>query len=159
MTFSQIMFSFNGRLARLPFFGYSVLAAISVVVLAIAARVFFAAFPPILMTVANLLAVAIMGGGIWAGLALATKRLHDLGFSGLHLIWMYGIQFVFGFISSAANLGITFDPSVVILAFIGNIGSVAIWLLILLAPGNPQKNKYGPVPGTAPLMPAPRPVA
>jgi hypothetical protein len=29
--------------------------------------------------------------GLWGGLALLIKRLHDMGMAGTHAIWIYGV--------------------------------------------------------------------
>lgn len=142
MSFSQTLFGFKGRIARLPYLGYSLLGGLFVGIFlfmgfAVAASAKGASVLGILI-----IAAAVIGYA-WIALALQIKRLHDLGFSGLHMIWIAAI----GALSSALSQA---NPTIsIILGF----GSLCVWLWLLFAPGQPETNAYGPPPGT----PVPQP--
>jgi uncharacterized membrane protein YhaH (DUF805 family) len=68
-------------------------------------------------------------------LSLAVRRLHDLGLSGYHAIWV-----------EAADFGATVlsygPPRMLLLAL--PLAAINLWLL--LWPGNAEANRFGAVP-------------
>jgi len=131
------MFGFHGRVARLPYFGYTALLAVVVVVLIGGGSLGFASGS----------AGAVLGGAlflagfvaaVWSGLALTVKRLHDLGLSGVNAVWIVGLNVVGSAVGQASDgLGVAFD-----------LASIAVGLWLLFARGQPQANDYGPAPGS-----------
>jgi uncharacterized membrane protein YhaH (DUF805 family) len=127
----QRYLSFDGRLARLPFFIRGVYLSIAMVIVFLVAIPLFAA------------------GGIWwwlgmfdaiAGLALfgvgeaslIVRRLHDLGLSGYHAIWVGAAEAGWSVLSYA-------PPRVMFLAL--PLAAICLWLLFW--PGNRDANRFG----------------
>jgi uncharacterized membrane protein YhaH (DUF805 family) len=138
MSLPRAMFSFNGRLARLPFFGYCVLLLFLCFLIGAAA----AMIGPESRAggaVLGLVLLATLVVVISCGLALTIKRLHDMGLTGTHAIWIYGLN--------VASLAV--GPALSVLFDIA-VGGVFLWLC--LGAGQAQSNRYGPVPGAA-LLP------
>jgi len=148
MRVGQALFGYQGRLSRLAYFGYSLLLG----------AIFMAIFVVVCMTAGF---VAVQNGtsperageiaglatagllllvAIWPASALITKRLHDMGQSGAHTIWIMLLSYA-GLVVS--DLGAS--------AILGLASMVAsLWLLF--GPGEPGPNRYGMPPGT-PVMP------
>ena len=144
MTISQTLFSFSGRIGRLAYLGYTLLMALFVGV---------TIGGGIALMATGETTGAVLGGGlaaigfllsIWMGLALLFKRLHDIGMSGAHSIWIY-------LINLAPNATALVSPTVTILLYIVSFG-VMLWLLFM--PGDAEPNKYGPPRGAAAQVPA-----
>jgi uncharacterized membrane protein YhaH (DUF805 family) len=132
--FLQRYLSFDGRLARLPFF-------IRGIYLGMAAAVFFLVSIPL-----------FINGGIWwwlgifaviawfALLAVGTvslmvRRLHDLGLSGYHAIWVAAAQGIWAFLANA-------PPKVMLLGL--PLAAICFW--VTFWPGNKEANRFGAVP-------------
>jgi uncharacterized membrane protein YhaH (DUF805 family) len=142
MSFAEALFGFNGRLARLPFFGYCVLLLFLCVLVWAGAPV-IKAETRASGAVLGLVLLAILVGIILCGLGLTIKRLHDMGLAGTHAIWIYGLNVAS--VALAPALSILFDIAV---------GGVFLWLC--LGAGQPQSNRYGPVPGAVTWRAEPR---
>jgi uncharacterized membrane protein YhaH (DUF805 family) len=138
MSLAEALFGFNGRLARLPFFGCCVLLLFFCVLVGAGAPVIRAETREG-GAVLGLVLLAMLVGVISCGLALTIKRLHDMGLAGTHAIWIYGLNVAS--VALAPALSILFDLAV---------GGVFLWLC--LGAGQAQSNQYGPVPDTA-LLP------
>jgi len=139
------MFGFTGRMARLPYFGYSVLAYLVMAMLGAAGAVLLVSHNPVGILVAAVLFLAVVVVGVWTAIALWIKRLHDLDLPGTHTIWMillYLAGNILWSLSVASNNDGTFI--VALLISLADLG-VALWLLF--APGTPGVNSYGPPPG------------
>lgn len=120
------IFSFNGRLARLPYFLLHILFTVLMVVTA-----FVIAF-----TEGNLI-VILLGAGIIlalivASFAILVRRLHDINFSAVHLSWLIPVTM------AVSAIAVTF-PMIELV----NLG-LGLWLF--LAPGNDGPNNFGPRP-------------
>jgi uncharacterized membrane protein YhaH (DUF805 family) len=70
---------------------------------------------------------------LWGGTVLTMKRLHDLGLSGVHVIWIW-------LINIAAGELITLSP---VLSILLGLVALGISLSLLFAPGQPYPNQYG----------------
>jgi uncharacterized membrane protein YhaH (DUF805 family) len=136
MSFTEALFGFNGRLARLPFFGYCVLLLFFCVLVGAGAPVIRAETREG-GAVLGLVLLAILVGVISCGLALIIKRLHDMGLAGTHAIWVYGLN--------VASVALT--PGLSVLTDLA-VAGVFLWLC--LGAGQPRSNQYGPVPGVGP---------
>lgn len=124
--------SFEGRLARLPFFIRGIYLAIAAIV------IFFASIPlfssgsrlawwlGVILVVA---AIAVLGVGT---VSLIVRRLHDLGLSGVHAIWVGAAEFGWTVISEA-------PASAQVLA----LPLLAIVLWLQFYPGKPGANRFG----------------
>ncbi len=130
--FTERYLSFTGRLSRLPFF-------LRGITLGITAAVMFAASVPLFINGARAL--------WWAGLAVAigsliflavgsvsllVRRLHDLGLSGYHTVWVGTAQVGWTALSHGPKYAILFG-----LPFAG----ICLWLIFW--PGNAGVNRFG----------------
>jgi uncharacterized membrane protein YhaH (DUF805 family) len=133
MTFFQGLFGFTGRIPRLPFFGYSLLVVSLALVITMGGGALIDVVGETLgggMIVAGLVVTG------WAGLALATKRLHDMGVESTHANWLYGLNLSGGLFGETA-------PALAILSALVFLG-LTLWLL--LGAGQSHANQYGSVP-------------
>jgi uncharacterized membrane protein YhaH (DUF805 family) len=142
VSFTQTLFGFTGRIARLPYFGYSILVGILFIATMVAGGVMIAAVAGGQgRGGAALLGLLVIACGfiafLWAGVALMVKRLHDLGMSGLHAIWIYAVHM-------GGSLVAHQSPALAILLYLAAF-CIALWLWF--GPGQPAANEYGPVPG------------
>ncbi len=128
-------FSFHGRLARLPFFIRGIYLVIAAVVLFFVSVALFANGGRLwwwLGLIEVIVCLSVLGVG---SVSLIVRRLHDLGFSGYHVIWV-----------GAAELGSTvlsYGPPVVMLLALP-LAAVDLWLTFW--PGMANANRFGAVP-------------
>jgi uncharacterized membrane protein YhaH (DUF805 family) len=73
----------------------------------------------------------------YAAVVLMTKRLHDMGLSGWHAAWIYGLGLVCGAFLSVDNL--MFSVMGLLLALV----SFGVWLWLQFTPGEASVNEYG----------------
>ena len=144
MSTSTLLFSFQGRISRQPY--WLVTIAMIALTLVLFGIVFFAvgSFP------AGGLEAAIADGTlwllvlyiplIWIGLAVATKRLHDRDKSAWWLLLFYGLP---GVLDGA---GRAIGDMGTVLSLAGS--AISIWALIDLGflRGTPGPNRYRPDP-------------
>jgi uncharacterized membrane protein YhaH (DUF805 family) len=87
---------------------------------------------------AILLVAVLSAAGIilsaWGSLALTVKRLHDMGMTGAHILWITPIAFVSYEAGEAAH------------SLVPKLVGVCIALWLLFAPGQAEDNEYGPAP-------------
>jgi uncharacterized membrane protein YhaH (DUF805 family) len=126
-------FSFQGRLGRLPYFIRSVQLGIAVSV------IFFLSIPAFsngngILWGIGLLLVVVAGAIYLGGVAsLIVRRLHDLGLSGYHAIWVV--------IASAPGTAATYSHNFNV--FLLNLPFIAVGLWILFWPGQRGPNRFG----------------
>jgi uncharacterized membrane protein YhaH (DUF805 family) len=132
MTLSQILFGLSGRLARLQYLGYSLVGIVLIVVaLAFVVNIFA------VNVGLGLIGIAVLGlAAIWISIATAVKRLHDLGLSGGHVIWIIALGMM------SRSMG----PNNAGLAILFGLAEIVAWLWLVFAPGQPAANAYGPEP-------------
>lgn len=138
------LFSFRGRLGRLAYFGYGVLAVVLAGIMMAIGSFLLTTFGRNGQLQAEGFGVAGLGIVVVAilmlvinTLALAVKRLHDLDRSGHHLWWIYGI----GIAESVMfNAGQTALGGLLTLISFG----AGIWLWF--ARGTNGDNRFGPSP-------------
>jgi uncharacterized membrane protein YhaH (DUF805 family) len=140
----QALFGFEGRLARLPYFGYGLLLAILGLV---PVRIGIALGDGGALEASLILAGLI--SAVWGVVAITIKRLHDMGMSGAHAFWISTISLI----SIAPHRSLRMDPGFAWSMWAIECG-IVLWLL--LAPGQPEDNQYGPVPGTTDTLTARR---
>ena len=136
----QMLFSFEGRLARLRYFLLSVVtallasAAIAVLMIGIFAHGARVSGPALIGCAVILLAVSIIG------LSLTVRRLHDLDLTGWWVLAIWGgpaaIEAVRYQLADAPKLAST----------VSGLISLAIGLWLWLMPGTPGANRFGPDP-------------
>jgi uncharacterized membrane protein YhaH (DUF805 family) len=127
----QRYWSFEGRLARLPFFARNVFLGVLAAVLAMTSIPLFAQGGPWwwigLFDVIAVLALVAVGA-----VSLTVRRLHDLGLSGYHAIWV-----------SAAGAGwevMSYGPPIIMLAGLP-LAAIGAWLMFW--PGDREDNRFG----------------
>lgn len=127
-------FSYQGRLARLPYFLLSLGIGIAAALLVAAGGILLErghALPGWLLW---LIALVLVFG---AGSAIVVRRPHDLGQPGGHVVWLLILTVLAGAIDhsqTAALIALN-----VLLALAG--------LALVLLPGQAGANAYGPPPG------------
>ena len=129
-----LLFVFEGRLARLPYFGCNLLVVVGAGLFALFGVNFaedgagFAGIPLILAAVVV---------GLWGGLAINIERLHDIGMNGAHAWWIYAVILAHSGLSRGSQL----EGAMWVVHF-----GVGLWLTLM--PGQPEDNEYGRVPDT-----------
>ena len=137
MTAQETLFGFRGRIARYTFF---ICALVTIPLYPIAVFGFLiGVFTAHAGSIGGLVIGAIMvaaggAGALWIGVALMVKRLHDIGLSGLHAVWIVVL------LGSPAWYGETDVGRILMVAAFAAVA----WLL--LTPGQGDANTYGPVP-------------
>lgn len=131
----KIFFKTEGRIARLPFFGYNIMASLS-------------AFAIVLLgfymldknTAVNIVAISLMLGAIvaasWANVVLVMKRLKDINYSPYLVIPIMACN-IFGSViqTAAPELSLALSLAVII-----------AYLFLLFVPGTNGDNQYGEQP-------------
>ncbi|MFZ2101942.1 MAG: DUF805 domain-containing protein [Oricola sp.] len=115
ITVGWVLFGFSGRIGRKSFW----LAALLMVLIQAAIISHIASVPEDSPAFAlwGLVLLAVWLASAWAGLALAVKRLHDLGLPGVLAIFLL-------------------IPAIAFVAF----------LLLAFLPSRPETNEHGPPP-------------
>ena len=133
MTIGALLFSFHGRVSRMPYWlvSLAMLFAGGLVVALVAAGGFLQSAAPLLILLVPF---------IWIGMALGAKRLHDRNKSAWWLVVFYvlpGIMEAIGGLAGDAEI-----------AFLIASFGLSIWALIELGflRGTIGPNDYGPEP-------------
>jgi uncharacterized membrane protein YhaH (DUF805 family) len=153
MSLSQLLFSFQGRLNRKPYWMTAIAITVLVIVLILLAlgmvgeREFGAAIAVVALIV--ILYIPL----IWIGLAVGAKRLHDRDKSAWWLLLFYGAPSV---LSGAADRMDDIGGGVLHLVSF----AITVWAIVELGflRGTPGPNSYGPDPlgqAAQPVPPAP----
>lgn len=142
-TYVQALFNWNGRFARLQYFGYGILSSVVALVAGLLFASLYAADNIALSIIATLALVAIVCGYAYSNMAITAKRLHDLGYGAINVLWIWLLNVASG-ATQQASPGLSAVLSVV---------GLGVTLYLLFAPGNPGSNAYGDSP-VAPAAPA-----
>jgi len=145
MSMMQLLFSFQGRLNRKPY--WTVVITVTVVfilllLLALAAlREYGLEFLPVTIAILVLLYIPL----IWIGLALGAKRLHDRDKSAWWLLVFYALPTI---LSTAAD---RMEEAEFFLLHAVSFG-ISVWAFVELGclRGTVGPNRYGPDPLSAP---------
>lgn len=129
-------FSFDGRLARLRFFARNIALGIGPGVLFIASLPLFSTDTQLGFWAGVLLVIAGFAVFAVGFVSLIVRRLHDLGLSGYHAIWVGASQVGLMVLSYAPP-----DKFLFVL-----LPLLAVWLWITFWPGNRTTNRFGDVP-------------
>lgn len=131
MRFIELYLSFQGRLSRGPYFIRGIQLAIFAIIPFIASIMLFKS-GNVLWWVGVAVIVATIGVFAIGQASLIVRRLHDLGLSGYHAIWIGAAEFAGTFLSHAtAHVAVLASPVVVI----------NLWLLFY--PGHRGVNRFG----------------
>ncbi|MDQ7248715.1 DUF805 domain-containing protein [Dongia sedimenti] len=138
------LFSWDGRLGRLAYFGYSILLVTILVVLGLVLLLPLRnAEGATGVTVAIMVILTVMG--TVGGFCLAAKRLHDLDLSAWHYVWMVFFPAIFnGF--GAAFRQLDMPGPALMTALLGLVISFGIGLYLLFWPGSDGANRFGERP-------------
>jgi uncharacterized membrane protein YhaH (DUF805 family) len=146
MNLVELFFSWRGEISRLPF----VLANVGMS---------FVLGMVILMIIFLTMGSAMMGGSpegiggsiliglgltiplillsIYCSTVLMIKRLHDIGTTGLHVIWIYGL----GFASAIAGVFVE-SSAMVAISLMLSIAQLVAYLWLIFMPGNGVGRAY-----------------
>ena len=127
--------SFNGRLARVPYFSRSVYLGIAASVIFVASIALFSSGRDLLWWIGLLCVIVCLALLAVGSASLIVRRLHDLGLSGYHAIWVAAAQVVLK-ASSYVPLKV--------LLFGLPLAAIGLWLVFW--PGNAQTNRFGEAP-------------
>jgi uncharacterized membrane protein YhaH (DUF805 family) len=137
MPFKHIALSFEGRIGRLAYIGYSLaISIVLLIALLIAVEVVMfgnKSHDTIVILLGGLICLPCIVLLIWTSLALQVKRLHDVNLSGHYLWLLVGIGAVIGICKS-------FIPDIAIFQGIFQIAIIAFFWAF---PGTIGGNKYG----------------
>ena len=130
VTLVHRLFGFDGRVGRL---GYLLFTVLYLVIAALPAGAgVLVSVPDSYLSILSGFALAAVIGA-WGCLALTTQRLHDLGYSGLHTVWIAGLAIVAAWLDDR-HPGL----SMVVIA-----GLALLALGMVLVPGEKDLNRFG----------------
>ena len=137
-SYVQALFNWDGRLSRLQYFGYSVLNTVSALIVGLILFGLLTLNNAAISLIAVIGLFLVVGAYAYSNMAVTAKRLHDLGYGAINLLWIWLV----GMAGSATEQG---SPA---LSTVLSIVSIGIGLYLLFAPGNTGSNQYGdsPVP-------------
>lgn len=124
----DILFGFRGRIGRLAFVGYNLMTGFTLLILALATASMIAEQGSLGMIAVCLFAPWILA--FWIGSALLAKRLHDLGYSALHGMWITALWYLSPWLP---------EPLPIVLGLAGFVAGLA--LIFMRGSGGP--NRFG----------------
>ena len=144
-----LVFVPGGRIARLPYFlcGLAVVTVFAIVLGVLLVTSIAALWPNgsassqsvVLALLFFLIAAVALGGYVYAIVNLMVKRLHDMGMSGFHVVWIMALNFVTSWFNYMDS------PTGAVIHGIGILASFGIALWLLFTPGEPHVNDYGSI--------------
>ncbi len=126
-------FSFHGRLARLPFFIRSIYLSIASTLLLIASIPLFSSGSGVLWWAGLAVVIGAIAIPAVGEISLTVRRLHDIGLSGYHAVWV-GAADAAGTVLSYGKTDVAIYLSLPLLA-------IGLWLLFW--PGEAGANRFG----------------
>jgi|SRR6266702_7665287 uncharacterized membrane protein YhaH (DUF805 family) len=141
MPMTQLLFSFQGRLNRKPYWMTAIATMVIIIVLLLLALILIREhrfeFAGLTLTLLVILYIPL----IWIGLAIGAKRLHDRDKSAWWLLVFYAAP---GILSTAGN---RMEEVGFIILHIISFG-ISVWAFVELGclRGTPGPNRYGPDP-------------
>jgi len=138
---TQLLFSFQGRLNRKPYWMTAIATMVIIIVLLLFALILIREhrfeFAGLTLTLLVILYIPL----IWIGLAIGAKRLHDRDKSAWWLLVFYAAP---GILSTAGN---RMEEVGFIILHIISFG-ISVWAFVELGclRGTPGPNRYGPDP-------------
>ena len=141
MSMTQLLFSFQGRLNRKPYWMTVIATMVIIIVLLLFALILIREhrfeFAGLTLALLVILYIPL----IWIGLAIGAKRLHDRDKSAWWLLVFYAAP---GILSTAGNW--MEDVGFIILHVISF--AITVWAFVELGclRGTPGPNRYGPDP-------------
>ncbi len=141
MSMTQLLFSFQGRLNRKPYWMTAIATMLIIIVLLLFALILIREHRFEFAGLTLVLLVILYIPLIWIGLAIGAKRLHDRDKSAWWLLVFYAAP---GILSTAGNR--LEDVGFIILHVISF--AISVWAFVELGclRGTPGPNRYGPDP-------------
>ena len=141
MSMTQLLFSFQGRLNRKPYWMTAIATMLIIIVLLLFALILIREHRFEFAGLTLVLLVILYIPLIWIGLAIGAKRLHDRDKSAWWLLVFYAAP---GILSTAGNR--LEDVGFIILHIISF--GISVWAFVELGclRGTPGPNRYGPDP-------------
>jgi uncharacterized membrane protein YhaH (DUF805 family) len=141
MSMTQLLFSFQGRLNRKPYWMTVIATMVAIIVLLLFALILIREHRFEFAGLTLVLLVILYIPLIWIGLAIGAKRLHDRDKSAWWLLVFYAAP---GILSSAGNR--MEDVGFIILHIISF--AISVWAFVELGclRGTAGPNRYGPDP-------------
>ena len=141
MSMTQLLFSFQGRLYRKPYWMTVIATMVIIIVLLLFALILIREHRFEFAGLTLVLLVILYIPLIWIGLAIGAKRLHDRDKSAWWLLVFYAAP---GILSTAGNR--MEDVGFIILHIISF--GISVWAFVELGclRGTPGPNRYGPDP-------------
>ena len=131
----KTFFKSEGRIARLPFFAYTVVVTLSVVALVLLALALLDT-----NTAGTVVGVALILGSIvaaaWANIVLVMKRLKDMNYSPYLVIPIMACN-MFSGVAEKTSPGLSLALS---------LGVIIAYLFLFFVPGTKGDNQYGEQP-------------
>jgi uncharacterized membrane protein YhaH (DUF805 family) len=141
MSMTQLLFSFQGRLNRKPYWMTMIATMVIIIILLLFALILIREhrfeFAGLTLALLVILYIPL----IWIGLAIGAKRLHDRDKSAWWLLVFYAAP---GILSTAGN---RMEEVGFIILHIISFG-ISVWAFVELGclRGTPGPNRYGPDP-------------
>jgi len=129
MDYKSALFSFDGRFNRMQYFGWTIATVVAATVLALI-LVAIGSANDATAVLAIILGCIATVGYVYVGMAVMAKRLHDLGYATINLLWIWLIN-----LASAAFHG-TSETLSLLLSIVG----FGIGMYLLFAPGQTGTN-------------------
>src|SRR4029450_3135561 len=147
MSMTQLLFSFQGRLNRKPYWMTAIATMLIIIVLLLFALILIREHRFEFAGLTLVLLVILYIPLIWVGLAVGAKRLHDRDKSAWWLLLFYAVPSILS--SAAARLG----GGGIILHLVSF--AITIWAIVELGflRGTIGPNRYGPDPLPLPTLP------
>jgi uncharacterized membrane protein YhaH (DUF805 family) len=141
MSMTQLLFSFQGRLNRKPYWMTAIVTMLIIIVLLLFALILIREHRFEFAGLTLVLLVILYIPLIWIGLAIGAKRLHDRDKSAWWLLVFYAAP---GILSTAGNR--MEEVGFIILHIISF--AISVWAFVELGclRGTPGANRYGPDP-------------
>jgi uncharacterized membrane protein YhaH (DUF805 family) len=141
MPMTQLLFSFQGRLNRKPYWMTAIATMVIIIVLLLFALILIREHRFEFAGLTLVLLVILYIPLIWIGLAIGAKRLHDRDKSAWWLLVFYAAP---GILSTAGN---RMEEVGFIILHIISFG-ISVWAFVELGclRGTPGPNRYGPDP-------------
>jgi len=138
---TQLLFSFQGRLNRKPYWMTAIATMVIIIVLLLLALILIREHRFEFAGLTLTLLVILYNPLIWIGLAIGAKRLHDRDKSAWWLLVFYAAP---GILSTAGN---RMEEVGFIILHIISFG-ISVWAFVELGclRGTPGPNRYGPDP-------------
>jgi uncharacterized membrane protein YhaH (DUF805 family) len=148
MSMGQLLFSFQGRLNRKPYWLTSITILVIILLILVSALVLIREHQFALAGLEFVLLAILYLPLMWVGFALGAKRLHDRDKSGWWLVLFYLAPGILGTIADRIEGG-----TGIVLHVVGF--AISVWAFVELGclRGTVGPNQYGPDP-LAPSVPA-----